>query len=134
MMFRPLPARRRCRLERDARPGPDAFAGRRRRPDDDIDRRRGRGAARAKVTFAGHGESHDYEGPLLIDVLAKVGAPTGQALRRAALADVVMVEASDGYRGRFRPGRGRPRHAAQSHDPGGPDRRPPLSATDGPFG
>lgn len=52
---------------------------------------------RTKVTFAGHGESHDYEGPLLIDVLARAGAPTGEALRGRALADIALVEASDGY-------------------------------------
>ncbi len=53
---------------------------------------------RQSVTFAGHGESHVYEGPLLIDVLAKVGAPSGKALRGAELADVALVEASDGYK------------------------------------
>jgi len=52
---------------------------------------------RVKVTFDAHGEKHEYEGPLLIDVLAKVGAPTGKALRGAALADVVLVKAGDGY-------------------------------------
>ncbi len=56
---------------------------------------------RQSVTFAGHGESHVYEGPLLIDVLAKVGAPTGKALRGQALADVVLVEAGDGYKVAF---------------------------------
>lgn len=56
---------------------------------------------RQTVTFAGHGESHVFEGALLIDVLAKAGAPTGKALRGAELADVVVVEASDGYRVAF---------------------------------
>lgn len=56
---------------------------------------------RQSVTFAGHGESHVYEGPLLIDVLAKAGAPTGKALRGQALADVVLVEAGDGYKVAF---------------------------------
>ncbi|NQE65169.1 molybdopterin-binding oxidoreductase [Caulobacter sp. RHG1] len=56
---------------------------------------------RQTVTFAGHGESHVYEGPLLIDVLAKAGAPTGQALRGPALANVVLVEAGDGYKVAF---------------------------------
>lgn len=56
---------------------------------------------RQTVTFAGHGESHVYEGPLLIDVLAKAGAPTGKALRGAALANVVLVEAGDGYKVAF---------------------------------
>jgi DMSO/TMAO reductase YedYZ molybdopterin-dependent catalytic subunit len=53
---------------------------------------------RQTVTFNTHGEKHVYEGPLLIDVLAKVGAPSGQALRGAELADAVVVSAADGYR------------------------------------
>jgi hypothetical protein len=52
---------------------------------------------RVKFTFDAHGQKHDYEGPLLIDVLAKVGAPTGKALGGKALADVVLVTAADGY-------------------------------------
>ncbi len=56
---------------------------------------------RQTVTFAGHGESHVYEGPLLIDVLAKAGAPTGKALRGPNLAHVVLVESSDGYKVAF---------------------------------
>lgn len=54
-----------------------------------------------KVTFAGHGERHNYEGPRLIDVLALAGAPTGKALHGAAMADAVLVEASDGYKVAF---------------------------------
>ena len=88
---------------------------------------------RVKVTFAGHGETHDYEGPLLIDVLAKAGAPTGKALRGAALADVVLIEAADGYRVAL---------GLAEADPGTRPNRiiladradgAPLSATDGPF-
>jgi hypothetical protein len=56
---------------------------------------------RQSVTFAGHGEAHVYEGPLLIDVVAKAGAPTGQALRGPALATVALVEAADGYKVAF---------------------------------
>lgn len=52
---------------------------------------------RAAVELDAHGERHRYEGPLLIEVLAKAGAPTGKALRGPALADVVLVEARDGY-------------------------------------
>jgi hypothetical protein len=47
--------------------------------------------------FAAHGETHAYEGPLLIDVLALAGAPTGKGIRGPALADVVLVTAADGY-------------------------------------
>ena len=53
---------------------------------------------RVKFTFSAHGETHEYEGPLLIDILAKAGAPTGKALGGAALADVVLVSAADGYK------------------------------------
>jgi hypothetical protein len=52
----------------------------------------------AKATLNAHGETHVYEGPLLIDVLAKVGAPTGQAIRGPEMADVVLVTGQDGYR------------------------------------
>ena len=51
-----------------------------------------------KFTFDAHGQKHDYEGPLLIDLLAKVGAPTGKALGGKALAHVVLVTSADGYR------------------------------------
>jgi hypothetical protein len=52
----------------------------------------------AKATLSAHGETHVYEGPLLIDVLARTGAPTGQAIRGPEMADVVMVTGQDGYR------------------------------------
>jgi Oxidoreductase molybdopterin binding domain len=39
-----------------------------------------------------------FEGALLGDVLAKVGAPAGKAIHGAELADVVIVEARDGYK------------------------------------
>ncbi len=35
-----------------------------------------------------------YEGPLLIDVLAKVGTPTGKAIHGPEMADVVLVKAA----------------------------------------
>lgn len=41
--------------------------------------------------------THVYEGPLLIDVLKAVGAPTGHELRGPALASVVLASAADGY-------------------------------------
>lgn len=52
---------------------------------------------RVSLSFDAHGQKHTYEGPLLIDVLAKAGAPTGKALHGAALANAVVVRASDGY-------------------------------------
>lgn len=51
-----------------------------------------------KVVLSAHGETHVYEGPRLIDVLAKVGTPTGAAIRGAEMADAVVVAGSDGYR------------------------------------
>jgi hypothetical protein len=41
---------------------------------------------------------HVFEGALLGDVLAKVGAPAGKAIRGVELVDIVIVEASDGYK------------------------------------
>lgn len=52
---------------------------------------------RVTITFDAHGVSHVYEGPLLLDVLKSVGAPTGRDLRGAALASVVLATAADGY-------------------------------------
>lgn len=88
---------------------------------------------RQTVTFAGHGESHVFEGPMLIDVLAKAGAPTGKALRGAEMADVVLVEATDGYAvalglAEADPGT-RPNRIILADKADGA----PLASTDGPF-
>ena len=56
---------------------------------------------RVTIAFDAHGEHHVYEGPLLIDLLAKVGTPTGKAIHGAELADVVLVKASDDYQVAF---------------------------------
>lgn len=53
---------------------------------------------RVKVSARQHGASHVFEGALLGDVLAKVGAPSGKAIRGAELVDIVIVEARDGYK------------------------------------
>jgi len=53
---------------------------------------------RAKVSTIQRGATHVFEGALLGDILAKVGAPSGKAIRGAELADVVIVEARDGYK------------------------------------
>jgi hypothetical protein len=45
-----------------------------------------------------HGSAKRYEGVPLSDLLQSVGAPAGKALRGPALADLVVVSASDGYR------------------------------------
>ena len=59
------------------------------------------GLPRVSVTFDAHGEKHVYEGPLLIDVLAKVGTPVGKAIHGPEMADVVLVKAQDGYQVAF---------------------------------
>jgi len=88
---------------------------------------------RAKVSFTGHGQTHAYEGPLLIEVLAKVGAPTGKALHGAALANAVLVSASDGYQVVFGLGEldpeTRPNRVILADRADGA----PLGAQDGPF-
>ncbi len=53
---------------------------------------------RVKLSAREHGAEHVFEGALLGDVLMKVGAPAGNAIRGAELADVVIVEARDGYK------------------------------------
>jgi hypothetical protein len=55
------------------------------------------GLPRVSFAFDSHGETHVYEGPLLIDVLAKVGTPTGKAIHGPEMADAVLVKAQDGY-------------------------------------
>lgn len=56
---------------------------------------------RVSVAFEAHGVKHVYEGPLLIDVLARVGTPTGKAIHGPEMADVVLVKARDGYQVAF---------------------------------
>lgn len=51
-----------------------------------------------EARLTAHGETHVYEGPRLIDVLARAGAPAGQAIRGREMADVVLVTGQDGYR------------------------------------
>ena len=54
---------------------------------------------RQSVTLAGeHGPARRYEGVALTSLLERVGAPVGKALRGPAMADIVVIAASDGYR------------------------------------
>ena len=48
-------------------------------------------------TFDALGQKHAYRGVLLIDLLARVGTPTGKALGGKALAHAVRTTSSDGY-------------------------------------
>jgi hypothetical protein len=52
---------------------------------------------RFQVSATEHGAQHIFEGALLRDVLAKADAPAGKAIHGKELADVVIVEARDGY-------------------------------------
>jgi hypothetical protein len=79
------------------------------------------------------GKSEACEGVALSDILAKVGAPQGHALRGPEMADVVEIGATDGYRVAL---------ALAETDPGMRASRiiladrcdgAPLSATEGPF-
>jgi DMSO/TMAO reductase YedYZ molybdopterin-dependent catalytic subunit len=57
---------------------------------------------RQTVRAKGHdGIDSQFEGVPLIEILAKAGVPTGQALRGPAMAQYVIVEAADGYRAAF---------------------------------
>jgi hypothetical protein len=52
----------------------------------------------AAVTLSHDGRSFTLTGARLDAVLAKVDAPLGKGLHGPALADVILVKASDGYR------------------------------------
>ena len=49
------------------------------------------------LTLSVEGKTHTYAGVPLTDLLARVGAPSGKALKGADLSDVVLVSAKDGY-------------------------------------
>jgi hypothetical protein len=51
-----------------------------------------------QVTTKAHGQTHVYDGVILGDVLAKVGAPRGGAIKGPELATVVRFTARDGYK------------------------------------
>jgi DMSO/TMAO reductase YedYZ molybdopterin-dependent catalytic subunit len=53
--------------------------------------------AHVTLTLSVEGKTHTYEGVPLTDILARVGAPEGKALKGTDLADVVLVTAKDNY-------------------------------------
>lgn len=55
------------------------------------------GLAQTQATLDVHGERHVCRGPRLADVLINAGAPSGEALRGAALRRGVLVVGTDGY-------------------------------------
>ncbi len=54
-----------------------------------------------EVTLTLHGEAQVCTGPLLADVMARLGAPSGSEMRGKALLFAVVAEARDGYRVAF---------------------------------
>lgn len=52
---------------------------------------------RQRVTFSRHEDTSVYEGPLLLDVLARVGVPAGP-LQKDRQATALLITAADGYR------------------------------------
>ncbi len=86
-----------------------------------------------KTVVHSHNVEGTYEGPLLREVLASVGVPSGEALRGPALRLVVAIDAADGYRAVF---------SLSEVDPGFGDRQivlairhddRPLDSAEGPF-
>jgi hypothetical protein len=80
-----------------------------------------------------HGEAQVCTGPLLADVMARLGAPSGSDMRGSALLLAVVVEARDGYRvaftlGELDPLLGKADVVLADHCNGAP-----LSDEDGPF-
>lgn len=54
-----------------------------------------------EVRIAHHGKTQVCTGPLLADVLARLGAPAKGEVKGGALVTAVVVEARDGYRVAF---------------------------------
>jgi Oxidoreductase molybdopterin binding domain len=80
-----------------------------------------------------HGNTAQYSGVALSDVLRQQGVPTGEAIRGAVMTRCVVVEASDGYKVVF---------SLSELDPGMTDRvvliadtrdGAPFSAQEGPY-
>lgn len=55
------------------------------------------GLPRQQVTLSHHEETLRCEGPLLADVVAKAGLPSGDSVRGAALRTAIVARAADGY-------------------------------------
>ena len=50
------------------------------------------------ATVTDHGKTRTYSGVPMATLMARVGAPSGEALRGKALLGVIVASASDGYR------------------------------------
>lgn len=56
---------------------------------------------RTSVRWTLHGKAMTCKGPWLADVVARAGAPSGEAVRGPALSTVIVATAGDGYRAVF---------------------------------
>lgn len=59
------------------------------------------GLPRSDADLTAHGQRQRCEGVALADLLARAGAPSGEALRGTALTLVVIAKGRDGYRVAF---------------------------------
>ena len=85
------------------------------------------------ATVTDHGKTRSFSGVAVSAILAKVGAPTGEALRGKQLLSVVTASGADGYRVAFSlaeldPGLKDPKTVIADSEDG-----KPLSVKDGPF-
>lgn len=87
---------------------------------------------RQKVTFDRHGDVGVFEGPLLLDVLARAGVPASP-LHKDQQATALLIEAADGYRVVLGLGEADPATRANRVILADMDDGQPLSADDGPF-
>lgn len=86
-----------------------------------------------EVTLTHHGDRQVCTGPLLADVLARLGAPSKGEVRGAALLTAVVVEARDGYRVAFTLGELDPLLGKASVVLADRCNGAPLGEADGPF-
>ncbi len=80
-----------------------------------------------------HGKTRTYSGVPVSALMAKVGAPSGEALRGKALLGVVVASASDGYRVALSLAETDPGIKASKTIVADAEDGKPLSAKDGPF-
>lgn len=87
---------------------------------------------RQKITFDRHGDIGVFEGPLLLDVLARVRVPASP-LHKDQQAMALLIEAADGYRVAYGLGETDPATRAARIILADSDGGQPLSPDDGPF-
>ena len=80
-----------------------------------------------------HGKTRTYSGVPMATLMARVGAPSGEALRGKALLGVIVASASDGYRVALSLAETDPGMKAAKTIVADAEDGKPLSAKDGPF-